>query len=502
MSAFDKGVDTILVYSAVVAALSVPLILRRVLPNPACGYRTLALLAIGFALIALTEVEGAVAGEESALEQEALSVLTEYLRIDTTNPPGNEIKAAEFFKAIFDREGIEAHIFESAPGRGNIYARLRGNGSKKAIVLLNHMDVVPAYRQLWSVAPFQGVVQDGYLWGRGTLDMKGMGIVELMAMLALKRQGTPLKADIIFLGVADEEAGGAFGAGFMVKEHFDLLEGAGTVLNEGGHIYVGPDGKVLHYDVGTAEKTPFWLKLTVVGKPGHGSVPRPDSAVTRLIEALHRVVSYQTPLKAEPVVQKFYADTADLDPNPEGRERLKDLNKSLSDPAFAAEFTKNPRANARVRNTISVTMLEASNKVNVIPAVASAQLDVRLLPSEDPQTFLRQLRAVIADDSVQIEPMLSFVPSSSPTDGEFFDVLREVANKVDPGVRVTTPLLTGFTDCHYFREKEIPCYGFMPFKLNDNDLAGFHGHDERISVENIRLGTRIMYGIVRRLGTQ
>jgi len=464
--------------------------------------RTLALLAIGFALVGPTEVQRAVAGEESALEREALSVLTEYLRIDTTNPPGNEIRAAEFFKAIFDREGIEAHIFESAPGRGNIYARLKGDGSKKAIVLLNHMDVVPAYRQLWSVDPFEGAVKDGYLWGRGTLDMKGTGIVELMAMLTLKRQGTPLKADIIFLGVADEEAGGAMGAGFMVKEHLDLLEGAGTVLNEGGHIHVSTDGKVLHYDVGTAEKTPFWLKLTVIGKPGHGSVPRPDTAVTRLIEALHRIASYQTPLKTEPVAQKFYADTADLDPNPERREQLRDLNRSLSDPAFAAEFTNNPFANARVRNTIAITMLEGSNKVNVIPAVASAQLDVRLLPSEDPQKFLDQLRAVIADDSVQIEPVLSFVPSSSPADAEFLDVLKGLANNLDPGVQVTTPLLTGFTDCHYFREKEIPCYGFMPFKLSDGDLGGFHGHDERISVENLKLGIRMMYEIVHRMGTE
>jgi acetylornithine deacetylase/succinyl-diaminopimelate desuccinylase-like protein len=329
-----------------------------------------------------------------------------------------------------------------------------------------------------------------------------MGIVELMAMLALKRQRIPLKADVVFLGVADEEAGGAMGAGFMVQEQFDLLEGAGTVLNEGGHIHTSIDGKVLHYDVGIAEKTPFWLKLTVVGKPGHGSTPRPGSAVTRLIEALHRIVSYQTPLKVEPMVQRFYADTADLDSNPQIRERLKNLSESLKDPAFAAEFTKNPFANARVRNTISITMLEGSNKVNVIPAVASAQVDVRLLPSEDPQRFLGELRTVIADDSVQIEPVLSFVPSSSPTDEEFLHVLREIANNLHPGVQVTTPLLTGFTDCHYFREKEIPCYGFLPFKLNDNDFGGFHGHDERISVDNVKFGTRAMYEIVRRMATR
>ena len=464
--------------------------------------RTLVLCAVGLALTALTGMKGTASADESALEQQAMSLLTQYLRIDTTNPPGSEIKAAEFFKAIFDREGIEARIFESAPGRGNIYARLKGNGSKKAIVLLNHMDVVPAYRQLWSVDPFAGVVKDGYLWGRGSLDMKGMGIVELMAMLALKRQGIPLNADVIFLGVADEEAGGAMGAGFMLKEHFNLLEDAGTVLNEGGSIYASESGKVLHYDVETAQKTPFWLMLTVTGKPGHGSAPRADSAVTRLIEALYRIVRYQTPLKVEPIVQQFYADIADLDPNPETRESLKDLSKSLLNPAFAAEFTKSPFANARVRNTISITMLEGSNKVNVIPALASAQLDVRLLPSQDPQQFLDELRTIIADDSIRIEPVLSFVPSSSPTDAEFLQVLREIANNLHPGVKVATPLAIGFTDCHYFRERSIPCYGFMPFKRTDKDAEGIHGHDERISVENVTFGTRVMYEIVRRMTTQ
>jgi len=334
----------------------------------------LMLLTLGLVAFALAGVVRAAeaAGETSAtsletIEQEAVSLLNEYLRVNTTNPPGNEIKAAQFFKDIFDREGIEAQIIEAAPGRGNIYARLKGDGSEKAIVLMNHMDVVPADRRYWSVDPFGGVVKDGYIWGRGALDMKGMGIVELMAMLALKRQGIPLKSDIIFLGVADEEAGGAMGAGFMVKEHFDLLKNAGIVLNEFNFIAVGDDGKVRYYGVEAAQKTPLWLKLTATGTPGHGSVPRSDSAVNKLIAALHRIANYQTPLKVEPVVQTFYVDTADLEPSGERRQRLKDLKASLQDPAFAAEFTKNLRANAEVRNTISITVLEGSNKVNVIP---------------------------------------------------------------------------------------------------------------------------------------
>ena len=469
----------------------------------------LMLLTLGLVAFALAGVVRAAeaAGETSAtsletIEQEAVSLLNEYLRVDTTNPPGNEIKAAQFFKDIFDREGIEAQIIEAAPGRGNIYARLKGDGSEKAIVLMNHMDVVPADRRYWSVDPFGGVVKDGYIWGRGALDMKGMGIVELMAMLALKRQGIPLKSDIIFLGVADEEAGGAMGAGFMVKEHFDLLRNASIVLNEFNFIAVGDDGKVRYYGVEAAQKTPLWLKLTATGTPGHGSVPRSDSAVNKLIAALHRIANYQTPLKVEPVVQTFYVDTADLEPSGERRQRLKDLKASLQDPAFAAEFTKNLRANAEVRNTISITVLEGSNKVNVIPPQASAQLDVRLLPSENPQQFINELRNVIGDESINIEPILSFAPSASPTDSEFFKALQQVANNHDPGARITTPLVVGFTDCHYFREKGIPCYGFMPFKLTEKEAALLHGNDERLSVDNVKFGTRVMYEIVRELAAQ
>jgi acetylornithine deacetylase/succinyl-diaminopimelate desuccinylase-like protein len=455
--------------------------------------------AIAFTCLTMSACHSVVADDATALGEEALAVLAEYLRIDTTNPPGNEIKAAEFFKTIFDREGIESQIFESAPGRGNIYARLKGDGLKKPVILLNHMDVVPADRRYWSVDPFAGLVKDGYLWGRGALDMKGMGVLQLMAMLALKRQGLPLKADIIFLGTADEEAGGAMGAGFMVKEHFDLIKDAGLLLNEFGFIVTDDEGKVRYYGACPAEKVPLWLKLTATGTPGHGSMPRPDSAVIKLLEVLHRIVRYQTELKVEPIVQNFYAQTADLDPDPELRERLKNLADSLKDPVFAAHFTKDLRRNAEVRNTISITMLEGSNKINVIPPEASAQLDVRLLPSQDPALFLDDLRRVIADESIKIDIVLSFPPSASPTDSEFFEVLEDVAHRFDPGARVTTPILSGFTDSHFFREKGIPCYGFIPFRVSMKELAGVHGNDERVSTQNVVFATQVMYELVRKL---
>jgi len=430
----------------------------------------------------------------NGLGNDAVTVLSQYLQGDTSNPPGNEMEAARFLKALFDKEGIENQVFESEPGRASIYARLKGDGSKKAVVLLNHLDVVPVDRRYWTVEPFGGAIKDGYIWGRGAIDMKSMGVVEAMAMLALKRQSIPLKGDVIFLGVADEEEGGIKGAGYVVKDHFDLLKDAGLVINEFGTIWELDDGKVLFYGIGAAEKSPLWLKLTARGIPGHGSTPRPDSAANKLVRALDRIVNYQTPFKITPDVQQFYAATAGR-----SNQRFKDLRSSLQDPGFAAEFTRNLLNNAAVRNTISVTVIDASNKTNVISPEASAKLDVRLLPGEDADAVIAELKKVIADESINVETILSFVAGSSPAGDQLFRVVTDIAEKQDPGVPVTPIQLNGFTDCHFFRDKGIPCYGFMPFKLTGKELSRMHGNDERISVDNMKEGTRLMYEIVRKL---
>jgi acetylornithine deacetylase/succinyl-diaminopimelate desuccinylase-like protein len=437
----------------------------------------------------------------NALGNDAVDLLSRYVQVDTTNPPGNEIKAAQFLKAVFDKEGIENQVFESAPGRASLYARLEGDGTKQAVVLLNHLDVVPVDRRYWTQDPFGGAIKDGYIWGRGTIDMKGMGVVEAMSMLALKRQGVLLKGDIVFLGVADEEDGGAMGAGYIVREHPELLKAAGLVINEGGSIITADDGKVLYYGIDTAEKSPLWLKLTATGTPGHGSLPRSDSAASRLVRALDRVVNYQTPLKVVPDVQRYYADIAGLRPSLD-KERLKDLRSSLQDPSFAAQFTSDLFSNAQVRNTIALTVMEASNKTNVISPEASAQLDVRLLPGEDPHAVLMEVRKIIADDSIKVEIMQTFVAGSSPTDSELFRVVSAIAGERNPGVPVTSLLLYSFTDCHFFRDHGIPCYGFMPFRLSAKELSLIHGNNERISVENVKDGARLMYLIVSELAAQ
>ena len=435
-----------------------------------------------------------------AFEDEAVSLLSRYIQIDTTNPPGNEIKAAQFFKEIFDREGIEARIFESAPGRGNIFARLKGTGMKKAVLLLNHMDVVPAEAHLWKEPPFSGVVKDGYLWGRGSLDMKGPAIAQLISVLALRRSNIPLKGDVIFLGTADEEAGGALGAGFMVEKHPELFKDVGLVLNEGGGVRLGNDGKVREYSVSVSEKTPLWLKLTATGVPGHGSTPGANLAVNKLVMALNRILEYRSPIKVVPEVQKYYSDIAHLE-TPERQQHYRDLKTALQDPAFAAEFTKDPRANGNVCNTIAITGIKGSDKVNVIPAFATAEIDIRLLPGEDPKAFIENLRKFIGDESIKIEILLSFPPATSPPHPEAIKVIAELAKTVDGGVPVVSPLVRGFTDCHFFRERGIPCFGFIPLRNSSGGEGLVHGIDERVSIESLKAGTRALYDIVRKLVT-
>ena len=446
---------------------------------------------------------GAGSGDFSwrGLEDDAVMVLSRYIQVDTTNPPGNETKAAQFLKEIFDREGIEARIIESAPGRGNLFARLRGDGSRKSIVLLNHMDVVPAEAKLWKEPPFSGAIKDGVIWGRGAIDNKGGGVMQLMTLLALKRQNTQLKGDVIFIGTADEEAGGVFGAGYLLDKHPELFKDVGVVLNEGGGIRVGEDGRARSYSVGVAEKVPLWLKLTAPGTPGHAASPGSNQAVLKLITALSRIASYQSPIKVVPEVQKFYADSAASAPASR-REQYMDLRKALQDLGFAAEFLKDRSDNARVRNTISITGIKGSDKINVIPAEASAEIDVRLLPGEEPQAFINEMRRVVADDSIKIEILLSRAAAASPIDSNALKVITEYAQAKDPGTPILFPLGSGFTDCHFFRAKGIPCLGFLPRRSRPSEESMVHGVNERVSVEDLKSDVREMYKIVRKLAVE
>ena len=431
-----------------------------------------------------------------AAEKEAGDLLSRYIRLDTTNPPGNEIAAAQFWKEILAKEHLEAQVFESQPGRGIVYARWKGTGEKKALILLHHLDVVPAVKSDWDNDPFAGVVKDGYVNGRGAIDCKGVAVAQFMALALLKRADMPLKRDVIFLGTADEEAGGKLGAGWFVDHQFDLIADAEFLLTEGGGIRVR-DGR-RSYDVDVAEKAPCWIQLEAKGPAGHGSRPLPETAVTRLIRALAKITHYETEIKVTPAVQGYFAALAEREEG-QNAERFRDLEKSLANEEFRKEFLANPTFNALVRNTISPTVLEGSNKTNVIPGRARAQLDCRLLPGEDPQGFVKRLEHIVDDPEVNFSMLLNFPPLASESDTPLFKAIRAVAERRDPQAPVVPAVLGGFTDAHYFRRKGIVSYGFSGLPIAEEDGRRVHGDNERISLKSLREGTQVLIDLLQEL---
>jgi acetylornithine deacetylase/succinyl-diaminopimelate desuccinylase-like protein len=435
--------------------------------------------------------------------RESAEILAQYLRINTTNPPGNEIAAARYLRSLLDREGIATQIFEPAPGKANLYARLGGDGTARPIVLLNHMDVVEASRDFWTVDPFGGVVQGGYVYGRGAIDMKSEGVAELMAVFLLKRSGVPLRRDVIFLATSDEEVGLGVGAGWIAEHHPELLQGAEFLINEGGSMPVDDAGNVAYVGIGATEKAPFWLALTARGTAGHGSRPTGDNAVERLIRALARVEAWRPPFVVTPATDRFFKDLAERERDPVRRGWYADVRAALRDSVARTFFAANSFYNAILRNTISVTRLAGSGKVNVIPPVARAELDVRLLPGQDPQRFLSELRRVVADTLVAVEPLgVSWPATESPVESDLVRAVRQVARRHFPGVLVTTPPLTGFTDSHFFRTLGIACYGLAPFPLSEADARGVHGNDERLSLKSLEFGTRFLFEILQQTAGQ
>lgn len=437
------------------------------------------------------------------LGDEATALLSQYLRINTTNPPGNEIAAARWLAAVLRRDGIESRIFEPAPGKANLYARLAGDGSARPIILLNHMDVVLASPQYWSVDPFGGVIQDGSVWGRGALDMKGVAVAEFMTMLVLKRAHVPLKRDIIFLATSDEEIGAGVGAGWIVEHEPDLVRNAEFLLNEGGETRADGHGGVDFYGVGTTEKSPFWLDVTVHGTAGHGSRPTPDNPVHRLVRALHRIADWQTPLAVTPTVERSFHDLATIERDSTVRRWLSDIRAALRDSVAARVIAGDITYNALLRNTISITGLQGSDKTNVIPPVATAAIDVRLLPGQDPAAFLVDITHVVGDTAVTIKPQGPNWPATeSPTETEMYRAITAVAHARHPNALVTPLMLAGFTDSHYFRRLGIASYGLGPFPLTPADARGVHGNNERVSIDALRFGIRFVYDVVTRVAAK
>lgn len=460
--------------------------------------RVVLLSALVLALCFGTHVDVAAQGIDwDALGDEAMALLRHYVRIRTVNPPGDEHLAANFFAALFEAEGIPHEVFESEPGRGNLVARLPGNGMLGGhVVLLNHTDVVPADEQFWNVDPFGGDVVDDHIYGRGVADMKADAVVQFLAMAALHRAGIELGRDVIFMATAAEETGGFEGAGYVVGERPDLLEDVEFVLTEGGSVRVVANRTV--HSIETTQKTPLWLRLTARGPAGHGSRAITTSAANQLIRALDRVRTYRPAIRLVPAVAEAIRAAATVETDFNLAAEMRIIERTIAQPLML-DALEAPFGNL-LRNTIAITVLTGSAKTNVISAAATAELDCRLLPGESSELFIASLRDVIDDDEIEIETLLSFEPSASPRDTALWRAIEEAARRDDARAVVIPTVLAGFTDSHFFRERGIVAYGWSPIRLWPGDGQA-HSVDERLSVESIRRAPRMLFDVLTLLAS-
>ena len=425
---------------------------------------------------------------------EAAKILSDYVKIDTTDPPGNEKQSAEFLAGILKKEGFNPEVLSFNDKRANLVCRFRGSSSEKPLLLLSHMDVVGAVAVDWKVAPFSGTIKDGYVWGRGTVDCKGMGTMELMAFILLKRAGVTPKRDIILLANADEEAGGEAGAEWVVRTHWDKVA-AGYVLNEGGMGIKGMFGKDIMMPC-FGEKGPLWIKLKARGESGHGSMPTAENPNDKLIYALGRIARYQTKIVLLPEVKSV----------------LLEAGKSMKFPVpfLASMFINNlflnrirkrlkniKKVNAILRNTISITNMKSGFKENVIPSESEAILDCRLLPGQDKDAFIDELRQVISDPDIAIETLQFHAPSESSSKDRFMEVIKEVILRNHPGIPFYPILGEGFTDSRFFREKGAIAYGFIPCLFSQEEIDTMHGVNERISLKCLGDGIKNIFDLCR-----
>jgi acetylornithine deacetylase/succinyl-diaminopimelate desuccinylase-like protein len=407
---------------------------------------------------------------------DAVRALQEYVRMDTSNPPGRTTATADFLARRLEAEGVAVTRYESAPGKAIVLARLKGAGRGKPILLLHHMDVVPADPSRWKNDPFSGALEDGHVWGRGSVDMKATGIAHLFAFLALKRQALPLDRDVVLLAVPDEETGGDLGAGWMMEHHYAELDPE-YVLDEGGFGSrdLFADGKLV-YGISVAEKKMLWLRLTAEGVAGHGSQPHDRNPNDRLVKALARLLA--EPMPSAPVAV------------------LDTLRKT------AGTLARNKYTNAIQNSTISLTTLRSGvgdpPKVNVIPSIAQATLDCRLLPGVTRDEWLAEVRRRLADPELKIEVTYeSEDPTVSTQDTPLYRALEAAILRSDPGAVVAPILVPYGTDANKFRPRGVKSYGITPAVYSAGIATSMHGDSERFPAGEMGKAIRVLYEALR-----
>ena len=435
----------------------------------------------------------------SQIASDAIGWLQGLIRINTTNPPGNEIAAAKYLAGILDREGIHSEIFESTPGRGFLVARLSSSAMpdpSRALLLMGHLDVVGVDKTKWKLDPFGAVMQDGYLYGRGAIDDKAMTIANVAVFVALKRSGVRLNRDVILLAEGDEEAGGAEGMQFAVEKHWDKIA-AGYAINEGGRVVL-KDGKVQYVGVQASEKVMVNVDVVATGTSGHGSVPRSDNAVVHLAAAIAKIGTYETPVQFNSVTRGYFAGLAPTQ-DEETAKWLRALDTSdRGDHAARWISTANPSWNSMLRDTIAPTMLTAGIRQNVVPSEAHGVLNIRLLPGNMIEPLLVKLQQLVNDPQIrfEVEPGDGESAPSSSLTSDFYATITHVAGQKFPGAAVLPYMSTGATDSMYLRMRGVQAYGLLPFPLTEDDALRMHADNERIPVDSFRKGLDFLYAIV------
>src|SRR5215470_2002386 len=420
-------------------------------------------------------------------KREILAHYRSLIQIDTRNPPGNETKAVEYLKKVLEREGIVTKTFALDPARANLVARLKGNGSKRPLLILAHTDVVGVQMEKWPVDPFSATIKDGYVWGRGSLDDKPVLVANLMVMLLLKRNHVALDRDVIFLAESGEEADTTgVGINFMVSKHYEEIDAEYSLTEGGGATIAG--GKVVRVNIGTAEKVPARVRLVANGRSGHGSVPRLDNALIHLGAAVEKVGRWQTPMRLNDTTRTYFEKLATIS-TPEKAARYNALlNPATADRAQRYLREHNPQAYSMLRTSVVPTMLKAGVGANVIPSEAEATLDIRALPGEDIDTFYEEMGKVIADPAVKVVPIPQTRPPSpaSRIDTEMYKVMERVAKTIYPAAAVLPSMSTGASDQAQLRAKGIQSYGIGP-AATESDALNYpaHGDVERLAESSL-----------------
>ncbi len=441
--------------------------------------------------------------DREAAARETRAILEDLIRIDTQNPPGNELAAARYFEELFgDLEGVEVHIHETAPERANFVARLSAESPTRApVIVMGHMDVVGADPEAWTTPPFEPTERGDYLYGRGTIDDKGMLAAAAVVFRLLARDRAALQRDVIFLATADEETGGAEGIWALLEERPELIDDAEFVLNEGGRIRVG-DGRVRTVNIQTVEKVPYNVRVRASGVSGHGSVPLPDNALAALARAVNRVHEWRPPVRLNETTRLYFERLAEVEEDPDVRAAMEGIS-SATDPQevdrHARVLQEDPLHNAILRTGASLTMIEGGFRSNVIPSEGEATFNVRILPEEDIREVVTEMQRIGGEPSVTFELVgdpVEDVPETSPVDTDLFRAMQTAAEIMAPDAVVMPFMSTGATDAQATRGAGIPTYGILPFPLVMEDELRMHGDDERVPIPALGWATEYIYRVL------